>query len=115
MCSDMAELPPFPPEHRTGALSGESLTCPRCRDVLIPKLEHGVEIDVCSHCSGIWLDRNELDQLLAAALWELDRYASKISDQVIEHPSRSSKSIDEVYFGFKNNFGKFLGKLRKSR
>lgn len=109
----MAEPPPFPSEQRNRGLSGESLTCPRCHDLLVPKLEHGVEIDVCSHCSGIWLGRNELDQLLAAALWELDRYASKISDQVIEHRSRSSESIDEVFFGFKNNFGKFLGKLRR--
>lgn len=109
----MSEPPPLPPEQRSSGLSGEALSCPRCHDLLAPKLEHGVEIDVCPHCSGVWLDRNELDQLLAAALWELDRYASKISDQVIEHPGRSSKSIDEVFFGFKNNFGKFLGKLRK--
>ena len=78
------------------------------------KLENGIEIDVCPHCRGIWLDRNELDQLLASALWELDRYASKLSDQAVDHPSRSSKSLNEVFFGFKNNFGKFLGRLRKS-
>ncbi len=111
----MAEPPPIPPERPRGSLSSEALICPRCQELLVPKLEHGIEIDVCAQCSGVWLDRSELDQLLAAALWELDRYASKISDQAIEHPSRSSKSVDEVFFGFKNSFGKFLGKLRKLR
>lgn len=111
----MAEPPPIPPESPRGSLSGETLICPRCQELLVPKLEHGIEIDVCPQCSGVWLDRSELDQLLAAALWEVERYASKISDQAIDHPGRSSKSVDEVFFGFKNSFGKFLGKLRKSR
>ena len=111
----MTEVPRLTPENRTGSVTSEPLACPRCRSILAPKLEHGVEIDVCPLCQGVWLDRNELDQLLAAALWEVDRYASKISDRAIEPPGRSVETMNEVFFGFKNNFGKFLGRLRQRR
>lgn len=113
--SQMSEVPPYTTENRTGSFSSEPLECPRCHSILAPKLEHGVEIDVCPLCQGVWLDRNELDQLLAAALWEVDRYASRISDGAVEPPGRSVETMNEVFFGFKNNFGKFLGRLRQRR
>jgi Zn-finger nucleic acid-binding protein len=28
---------------------------------------HGVEIDICPKCRGVWLDRGELEKLLGAA------------------------------------------------
>jgi Zn-finger nucleic acid-binding protein len=43
-------------------------------------LQQEIEVDVCPLCQGIWLDRNELDQLLAAALWEVDRYAARMAE-----------------------------------
>lgn len=40
------------------------LDCPKC----IGKLEeidiHGVKIDVCNSCEGIWFDKNELEEVL---------------------------------------------------
>lgn len=110
----MAELPPTTRNRKKSSLTSAPLSCPLCYSQLVPKLEHEIEIDVCPDCQGIWLDRNELDKLLAVSLWELDRYASKISERAIEHSERSGKSLNEVFFGFKNNFGRFLGKLRKS-
>jgi Zn-finger nucleic acid-binding protein len=35
-------------------------TCPRCSDVLDRLSASGIEVDVCSSCAGIWLDKGEL-------------------------------------------------------
>lgn len=29
---------------------------------------HGIEIDYCPHCRGVWLDRGELDKLIERAV-----------------------------------------------
>ena len=39
--------------------------CPKCGQKLAPEKYSTVEIDVCAGCKGLWLDANELDQLLA--------------------------------------------------
>jgi Zn-finger nucleic acid-binding protein len=42
--------------------------CPVCPDsVLAISERQGVEIDYCPICRGVWLDRGELDKLIAAA------------------------------------------------
>ena len=41
------------------------MNCPLCIDeVLDATHRHGIEIDICPRCKGIWLDRGELDRLL---------------------------------------------------
>jgi uncharacterized protein len=39
--------------------------CPKCGQKLLVEKYGKVEIDVCAHCKGLWLDANELDQILA--------------------------------------------------
>lgn len=42
------------------------MNCPLCTDqVLTPTFRGGIEIDICPHCRGIWLDRGEIDKLAA--------------------------------------------------
>ncbi len=42
--------------------------CPACKTVTLAMTERqGIEIDYCPQCRGIWLDRGELDRLLARA------------------------------------------------
>ena len=44
------------------------MKCPACTDTLLVMSErHGVEIDYCPQCRGVWLDRGELDKLLDRA------------------------------------------------
>ncbi len=44
------------------------MNCPLCIDAdLEPTFHHGIEVDVCPSCKGIWLDRGELDKLLSDA------------------------------------------------
>lgn len=40
------------------------MVCPRCDGDLTPRQRAGIEVDVCSNCRGVWLDRGELDKLL---------------------------------------------------
>ena len=44
------------------------MKCPCCADTTLSMMDRqGVEIDFCPQCRGIWLDRGELDKLLALA------------------------------------------------
>lgn len=40
------------------------MKCPKDGYDLIPQEHHGVQVDLCTHCGGMWLDRGELDQLI---------------------------------------------------
>jgi Zn-finger nucleic acid-binding protein len=41
------------------------MDCPRCLDTLLPRYAGDVEVDVCQGCGGWWLDRGELEKLIA--------------------------------------------------
>ena len=42
------------------------MKCPVCKDVtLLMSEKQGVEIDYCPECRGIWLDRGELEKVIA--------------------------------------------------
>jgi Zn-finger nucleic acid-binding protein len=44
------------------------VNCPTCIDERLQiRHRHGIEIDYCQGCRGLWLDRGELDKLLAQA------------------------------------------------
>ncbi|MEO8030210.1 MAG: zf-TFIIB domain-containing protein [Gemmatimonadota bacterium] len=39
--------------------------CPRCGDSLTPEQFHGIQVDRCPTCHGIWLDADEIDAVVA--------------------------------------------------
>jgi len=41
------------------------MKCPKDGYDLATKTLHGVEVDVCHHCGGFWLDKGELEILIA--------------------------------------------------
>lgn len=42
------------------------MKCPVCASVnLVMSERQGVEIDYCPECRGVWLDRGELDKIIA--------------------------------------------------
>ncbi|WP_417474309.1 zf-TFIIB domain-containing protein [Luteimonas mephitis] len=44
------------------------MQCPTCDNVNLAMADrHGIEIDYCPQCRGIWLDRGELDRLIERA------------------------------------------------
>jgi hypothetical protein len=40
--------------------------CAKCGQKLAPQAYGKVEVDVCAGCKGLWLDANELEQILAS-------------------------------------------------
>lgn len=40
------------------------MPCPVCKVPLVMSERHGVEIDYCPQCRGVWLDRGELDKII---------------------------------------------------
>ena len=47
------------------------MNCPVDNEVLQMTERSGVEVDYCPRCRGVWLDRGELDKILARADREL--------------------------------------------
>lgn len=41
-----------------------TITCPCCEKKMEIRDRHGVAIDMCPVCRGVWLDKGELDLLL---------------------------------------------------
>jgi Zn-finger nucleic acid-binding protein len=46
------------------------MNCPICNVALVMAERHGVEIDYCPKCRGIWLDRGELDKMIERVVQE---------------------------------------------
>ncbi|MDN4596333.1 zf-TFIIB domain-containing protein [Leifsonia virtsii] len=43
------------------------MKCPNDQAVLVMSERHGIEIDYCPECRGVWLDRGELDKIIDRA------------------------------------------------
>lgn len=62
------------------------MNCPRCnKPTLEEKDRDGITIDVCQLCRGIWLDRGELERLIARADQELGRDANRYDRERDDH------------------------------
>ena len=44
------------------------MRCPVDNETLVMSDRHGVEIDYCPKCRGVWLDRGELDKIIDRAM-----------------------------------------------
>ncbi|HEY6996864.1 MAG: zf-TFIIB domain-containing protein [Candidatus Binatia bacterium] len=43
---------------------GSPLQCPKCPGVLDSYLFHGVNLDRCRDCGGVWMDKGELEAVI---------------------------------------------------
>lgn len=50
--------------------------CPKCGMNLIEINSHGIKMDKCSACEGVWLDRGELEQVVSKEKSVLDSFFS---------------------------------------
>ncbi|MBI3926053.1 MAG: zf-TFIIB domain-containing protein [Armatimonadetes bacterium] len=59
------------------------MKCPMCDVPLTLSERHGVEIDYCPGCRGVWLDRGELDKILerVAAIQPAERSGSPAAER----------------------------------
>lgn len=50
------------------------MNCPRCERAQLVEVDRdGVSIDRCDSCRGVWLDRGELEKLIARSSGDDDR------------------------------------------
>ena len=64
------------------------MRCPRCNTSTLDERERsGVTLDVCPQCRGVWLDRGELEKLLAYAKRELEEERAYYGNYDREPPS----------------------------
>ncbi|GMV38043.1 MAG: hypothetical protein AMXMBFR61_25510 [Fimbriimonadales bacterium] len=47
------------------------MNCPVCDTALRETDRHGIRVDICTSCKGIWLDRGELEKIIAATEQEM--------------------------------------------
>jgi Zn-finger nucleic acid-binding protein len=60
------------PQHRKDS----AMKCPRCETATLDEREReGIVIDVCTNCRGLWLDRGELEKLIARATRDYEEVA----------------------------------------
>lgn len=49
------------------------MQCPRCEQGALDEREReGITVDVCRSCRGVWLDRGELEKLIARATRDME-------------------------------------------
>lgn len=86
------------------------MKCPNCNETLLMTDKHGVEIDYCPKCRGIWLDKGELDKIMESAA---EHYSSRDNyekdfktydygdpDYKKRYPHKKKKSFLSDFFDF---------------
>jgi len=77
----------------------KTMQCPACPPggaALIVVERQGIEIDYCSTCRGVWLDRGELDKLIDhSATREADRDRSRDRDRDRDRDRGEYRDRDE--------------------
>ncbi|MEW6183804.1 MAG: zf-TFIIB domain-containing protein [Bacillota bacterium] len=90
--------------------------CPVCHNTLKEVPKYGVLIDVCTNCRGVWLDRGELEKVVALARdFETgDRYEDDRHDtrQYEEHKTGHDDDHKHGHYGSKDYFH---GKKKKKQ
>ncbi len=73
------------------------MNCPVCNIALTMTERQGVEIDYCSKCRGVWLDRGELDKIIERASSEMTSRPSKQERHEERHEHHYDKNRDRYY------------------
>ena len=63
------------------------MKCPVDGTQLVMSERHGIEIDYCPQCRGVWLDRGELDKIIERSL---DLRTGEGDDDDLRYESRSA-------------------------
>lgn len=75
-----------------------NVKCPVCNDIRMREVnKDGIMIDVCPDCKGVWLDRGELEKLLADARAEQTQYDEWVDNQPRQNKYREYTQHDHAY------------------
>ncbi len=78
------------------------MLCPACRTELAMAERSGIEIDYCSSCRGVWLDRGELDKIIersaapATRKWSGDGHGHG-GHHAPAYPKRRKSFLEELF------------------
>jgi len=79
------------------------MKCPTCTTVnLVMSERQGVEIDYCPECRGVWLDRGELDKIIAKSTEQPD---SRPQQAPAPPPQPNHQQPPPYYQGHGNSHG----------
>ena len=95
------------------------MNCPHCAETTLVMAErHGIEIDYCPKCRGVWLDRGELDKIIErAAAAEQAAAPRATSPQPVVPQSARQPNFEDSNFRQRSHdprFGQQPYKKRKS-
>lgn len=74
-------------------MSSVGMQCPMCKVDLVMTERKDVEIDYCPRCRGVWLDRGELDKIIAKSATQ----EQPLPQQQPHHPQRAAHSQHGEY------------------
>ena len=91
----------------------KQLLCPKDQTPLKAEIRFEIEVDVCPSCQGMWLDRNELNNILRISRGERPRKNSLVDTAgdvalVAPGPSSSASSKNELLAGVAEFFEGFI-------
>lgn len=88
------------------------MNCPACKQVALVMAErHGIEIDYCPQCRGVWLDRGELDKIIERASFPRAESAGHSNPVPRRKPEDDYYDHDDRYGSPKRKRRGFLGDL----
>lgn len=87
--------------------------CPRCQVSLSMSERHGVEVDYCPQCRGVWLDRGELDKITERAGRDFNEPSHAPQPVQSAPPPRYAQYDDRPHYGDPYH-GKYKHKRKKS-
>ncbi len=64
--------------------------CPKCSGDMVPMRRGNVLIDTCADCGGLYLDRGELEKIIAAGQDSTTDWDEVDEDDEFEYDSRQS-------------------------
>lgn len=85
------------------------MKCPADNTDLVMTERHGIEIDYCPKCRGVWLDRGELDKIIDRAAESIDQEQQRRPEQYRDEERYQDKSGQGQFR--KRKRGGFLGDL----
>ena len=71
------------------------LTCPKCQESMRTYERNGVNVDQCTSCKGIFLDRGELEALINAEAGYSEKSTTRDNDNSSQQPRKKSSFLSD--------------------
>jgi uncharacterized protein len=87
------------------------MQCPNCSHQMQIMQRYDIDINFCSSCKGVWLDRGEIDKLVKIqSRYENEEY-NRNHYRKSEYDDDDDYDDDKYYYSRRRKRGGFLGNL----